>query len=147
MYVAFLPNVFYMLCILIFIYIIDQYFFIRCFLKYVYLRESCRTCTCRTCSEPMRHPFGNDTSNMNLWDEWFPCCPAYFGQPENGDRCMLSDVCLCVCFIRDFGCVTLLFSNTSISGVWSENSRVMLPKLWMKDTQGTHQITHADLYS
>jgi hypothetical protein len=26
MYLAFLPNVFYMLCILIFIYIIDQYF-------------------------------------------------------------------------------------------------------------------------
>jgi hypothetical protein len=36
MYLAFLLNVFYMLCILIFIYIIGQYFFIWCFMKYVY---------------------------------------------------------------------------------------------------------------
>jgi hypothetical protein len=52
---------------------------------------------CRACSEPMRHPFGNHASHINLWDTWFPNYPAYFGQPENGDRCVLPGVwLLCV---------------------------------------------------
>jgi hypothetical protein len=113
----------------------------------VYLHIRCRTCTCRTYSEPMRHLFRNDASHMNLWDMWFLNCPTYFGLPKNGDRCMLSDVCLCVSFIRDFSSVTLLFSDTPISGVWSENNRVMLLKSRMKDTQGRHQITRDDRYS
>jgi hypothetical protein len=140
MYLAFLLNVFNMLCILIFIYIISQYFFIWCFMKYVYLCDRCRTCTYRTWSEPMHHPFGNDASHMNLCDAWFLNCPAYFGQPENDNYCVLSDVCLCVSFIHDFGSVTL-------SGMWSENNRIMLLKLWTEDTQGRHQITHDGCYS
>jgi hypothetical protein len=123
MYLALLLNLFYMLCILIFIYIIGQYFFIWCFMKYVYLCDRCRTCTCRTCSEPMCHPFGNDASHINLWDAWFPNYPAYFRQPKNDDRCVLSSVCLCVSFVHDFGSLTLLFSDIPISDVWSENIR------------------------
>jgi hypothetical protein len=106
----------------------------------------CRTCTCRTCNEQMCHPFGNDESHMN-WDAWFLNCPTYFGQPENGDYCMLSGVYLSVSFIHDFGSVTLLFFDTPISGVWSENNGVMLPKSWMKDTQVRHQITRDSHYS
>jgi hypothetical protein len=147
MYLAFLLNVFYMLCILIFIYIIDQYFFIRCFMKYVYLCYRCRTCTCRICSKLMCHLFGNDASHMNLWDVWFPNCLAYFRQPKNGNRCVLSSVCLCVSFIHDFGSVTLLLSGTLILDVWSKNSGVTLPKLWTEDTQGRHQITRDSRYS
>jgi hypothetical protein len=136
-----------MLCILIFIYIIGQYFFIWCFMKYVYLHDRCRMCLCRTCNEHMRHPFGNDASHINLWDAWFLNYLAHFGQPENGDRCVLSGVCLCVSFVHDFGSVTLLFSDTPISGVWSENNGVMLPKSRMEDIQGRHQITRDNLYS
>jgi hypothetical protein len=44
MYLAFLLNVFYMLGILIFIYIIDEYFF----MKYVYLRDRCNLCVTRS---------------------------------------------------------------------------------------------------
>jgi hypothetical protein len=95
----------------------------------------------------MRHLFRNDVSHMNLWDAWFPNCPAYFGQPENDDRCLLSGVYLYVSFIHDFGSVTLIFSDTSISTVWSENSGVMLSKLRSEDTQGRHQITHDGCYS
>jgi hypothetical protein len=112
MYLAFLLIVFYMLCILIFIYIIGQYFFIWCFMKYVYLCDTCRTCTCRTCSEPMHHLFVNDASQMNLWDAWFLNCPAYFIQLENDNRCVLSIVYLCVSFVHNFGIITLLFSDT-----------------------------------
>jgi hypothetical protein len=107
----------------------------------------CRTCTYRTYSEPMRHLFGNDTSHVNLWDALFPNCSTYFGQRENGDHCVLSDVCLCVSFIRDFDSVTLLFSDTLILGVWSENNRVLLPKSRMEDTQGRQQIKRDDRYS
>jgi hypothetical protein len=114
MYLAFLLNVFYMLYILIFIYIIGQYFFIWCFMKYVYLRDRCRTCTCRTYSEPMCYPFGNDASHMNLWDPRFLNCPAYFGQRENDDRCMLSGVCLCVSFVHNFSSITLLLSDALV---------------------------------
>jgi hypothetical protein len=111
-----------MLCILIFIYIIGQYF-VSDALWSVYLCDRRRTCTCRTCSKPMCYPFGNDASRMNLWHAWFLNYPAYFGQPENGDCCVLSDVYLCVSFIHDSGSVTLLFSDTPISsGVWSKNS-------------------------
>jgi hypothetical protein len=147
MYLAFLHNVFYMLCILIFIYIIGQYFFIWFFMKYVYLRDRCRTYTCRTCSEPMCHPFGNDASHINLWDAWFPNCAVYFGRHENGDRYVVSGVCLCVSFAHDFGSITQLFSDTPISGVWLKNSGVMLPKSWMEDTKGRHQITRDSRYS
>jgi hypothetical protein len=45
-------------------------------------------------------------------------CPVYFGQPENGDRHVLSGYTDShVSFIRDFGSITLLFSGTSILGV------------------------------
>jgi hypothetical protein len=54
----------------------------------------CRTCTCGMCSEPMHHLFGNDVSYINLYDAWLLSCLAYFGQPENGDRCVLSGVWL-----------------------------------------------------
>jgi hypothetical protein len=147
MHLAFLLNVFYMLCILIFIYIIGQYFFIWCFMKYVYLHNRYRTCMCRTCSELIHHPFRNDASHMNLWDARFTNCPTYFRQSENGDRYMLSGVCLCVSFVHNFGSVTLLFSDTLISCVWSKNSGVMLLKLWTEDIQGRHQITRDDRYS
>jgi hypothetical protein len=50
-------------------------------------------------------------------------------------------------FIHDFGSVTLLFFDTPISGVWSENSGVMLPKSWTEDTQGRHQLTCDGRYS
>jgi hypothetical protein len=147
MYLTFLLNMFSMLCILIFIYIIGQYFFIRCFMKYVYLRDRCRMCTFRTCSEYMRHPFRNNTSHMNLWDAWFPNYPTYFRQPENDGCYVLSGVCLYVSFIRNFGSITLLFFDTSISCVWSENNGVMLLKLWTEDIQGKHQITRDSRYS
>jgi hypothetical protein len=52
-------------------------------------------CTCRTCSEHMRHIVRNDASHINLSDTWFPNCLAYFGQPDNDDRCVLS----CVFFV------------------------------------------------
>jgi hypothetical protein len=65
----------------------------------------------------MRHSFGNDASHINLGDACFSNCPVYFGQPENGDCCVLSGVCLCVSFVCDFGSVTLLFSDTLISGM------------------------------
>jgi hypothetical protein len=95
----------------------------------------------------MRHPFGNEASHMNLWDAWILNCPAYFRHPKNDDCCVLFNVCLCVSFVRDFGSVTLLLSVTSISGVWSKNNRVMLPKSQTKDTQGRHQITCDHRYS
>jgi hypothetical protein len=127
-----------------FIYIIAQYFFIRCFLKCLWSNK-CRTCTCMTCSKPMHHPFGNDASHMNLWDAWFLNCLAYFRKLQNGDRCMLSD--LYIFFVCDFSSVTLQFSDTPILGVWSENSGVMLLKSLMEDTQGRHYITHDNHYS
>jgi hypothetical protein len=65
----------------------------------------------------MRHSFGNDASQMNLCDVWFLNCPAYFEQPENGDRCVLSGVYLYVSLAHDLGSVTLLFSDTPILGV------------------------------
>jgi hypothetical protein len=33
-------------------------------MKYVYLCDRCRTFMCRTCSEPMRHPFENNASHI-----------------------------------------------------------------------------------
>jgi hypothetical protein len=60
------------------------------------LHDRSRTCMYRICSKFMRHSFGNDASHMNLCDTWFLNCPAYFKQFENGDRCVLSGVCLCV---------------------------------------------------
>jgi hypothetical protein len=55
-------------------------------------------------------------------------------------------------FIRDFGSVTLLFSDTLISGVSLENNGIMLPKsrmedARMEDAQGRHQITRDGRYS
>jgi hypothetical protein len=102
---------------------------------------------CRTCSKHMYHPFGNDTSHINLWDAWFPNSPTYFGHHENYGRCVLSDVCLCTSFIHDFGSINLLFSSTPISDVWSKNNVVMLSKSQMEDTQGRHQITRDNCYS
>jgi hypothetical protein len=122
-------------------------YFVVYIIVIVYLRDRCRTCTYRTCSELIHHSFGNDASHMNLWDAWFPNCPAYFGQPENDDRCVLSGVYLGVSFIRDFGSVTLLFFGTPISCLWSKNSGVMLPKSWTKNTQDRQQITHDGRYS
>jgi hypothetical protein len=89
----------------------------------------------------------NDASHKNLWDAWFSNCPTYFRHSENDDRSMLSDICLCVSSIRYFGSVTLLFSDTLMSDVWSENSRVMLPKSWTDDTQDRHQIIRNGCYS
>jgi hypothetical protein len=40
-----------------------------------------------------------------------------------------------------------LLSDTLISGVWSENSGIMLLKSRMKDTQDRHQMTRDDRYS
>jgi hypothetical protein len=54
---------------------------------------------------------------------------------------------LVVSFIHDFGSVTLLFYETPISGMWSENSGVMLPKSRTEANQGRHQITHNGCYS
>jgi hypothetical protein len=148
MYLAFLLNVFYIYVMYFNLHL--HYWaiiFIGCFMKYVIYAIRCRTCTCRTFSEPMHHPFRNDASHMNLWDVWLLNCLAYFGQPENDDRCILSGVCLCVSFIHDFSSVTLLFSDTPILSVWSVNSGVMLPKSRMEDTQGRDQITRDDRYS
>jgi hypothetical protein len=117
-----------MFCILIYLHYCS--IFLSDVLSTAYLCDRCRTCTCRMCSEPVHHPFGNDASYMNLWDEWFSNCSTYFWQPENDDCC-----------IRDFGSVILLFSDTLISGVWLKNSEITLPKWWMEDTQGRHQIT------
>jgi hypothetical protein len=58
------------------------------------------------------------------------------GQPKNGGCCMH------ICFltrvppIHNFDNVTPLVFITPISSMWSENSRVMLPKLWMEGTKG-----------
>jgi hypothetical protein len=93
----------------------------------VYLRDRCRTCACRTCSKPMHYLFRNDASHINMWDAWFPNCPVYFGHLEHDDCCMLSGVWFCVSFIHDFDSVILLFSNTPILGVWSENSDPSTP--------------------
>jgi hypothetical protein len=80
-------------------------FFIRCFMKYVYLRDRCRTCTsgyvanlCAICSGTMHLTY-----------------LAYFRQHENDDCYVLSDVYLYVSFIHNFDSVTLLFSDTLIS--------------------------------
>jgi hypothetical protein len=86
-------------------------------MKYVYLHDRCRTCMCRTYSEPMCHLFRNDAAHINLLDAWFSNCPAYFGQSENDDHYVLFGVCLCVSFVHDFDSVTLLFSNTPISAI------------------------------
>jgi hypothetical protein len=56
----------------------------------------CRTCTCMTYSEPMCHPFVNDASHMNLWDAWFPNCPAYFGHQR---------MATVVCYLVSIFCV------------------------------------------
>jgi hypothetical protein len=32
------------------------------------------------------------TLTCEMSDVWFPNYPAYFGEPKNGDDCMLSDV-------------------------------------------------------
>jgi hypothetical protein len=146
MYLVFLLNVFYMLCILIIIYIIGQYF-VSDALWSVYLHDRCRTCTCRTHGEHMCHPFGNDISHINLWDAWFQNCSTYFGQPENDDRYILSGVYLCVYFIHNFSSITLLFSDIPISDMWSENSEVMLLKLRTEDTQDIYQIARDSHYS
>jgi hypothetical protein len=132
MYLAFLLIVFYMLCILIFIYIISQYFFIWCFIKYVYLRDRCRTCTCSTCSKPMHH-----SGTMHL--TWTCEMRGSWIVQHILDNLRMTTIVyflmsVFVSFIHDFGSITLLFSNTLISGVWSENSGVMLPKLWTEDT-------------
>jgi hypothetical protein len=65
--------------------LLNSFLIIRCLWS-----NRCRTCTCRTFSDPMRHPFRNNASHINLWDAWFPNCPSYFGQPENDDRYVLS---------------------------------------------------------
>jgi hypothetical protein len=86
-------------------------------------------------SEPMCHPFRNDAPHIKLWGASLLNCPAHFRQPENGDQCLLSNYASsCVSFIHGFGSVAPLFSNSPILGVWSENSGVMLPKSWTKDT-------------
>jgi hypothetical protein len=86
-------------------------------------------------SEPMHHPFGNDTSHIKLWGASFQNCPTYFGQPKDYYQRVLSGYASsCVSFIHGFGSVTLLFSVTPILGVWLKNSRVMLPKSWTEDT-------------
>jgi hypothetical protein len=64
-------------------------------------------------SKPMCHPFGNDAPHIKFLN-----CPAYFGQPENGDQRELSGYASsCVSFIHGFGSVTLLFSGTPTLGV------------------------------
>jgi hypothetical protein len=63
LYLPFLLNVFYVLYFHLFILSLNIF---SDALSSVYLRDRCRTCTCRTCSEPMCHPFGNDVSHMNL---------------------------------------------------------------------------------
>jgi hypothetical protein len=86
-------------------------------------------------SKPMRHPFGNDAPHIKLWGASFLNCPAYFGQPENGDQRVLFSYCSsCVSFVRGFSSVTPLFSGTPIFGVWLMNSGIMLPKSWTEDT-------------
>jgi hypothetical protein len=82
MYLAFFLNVFYMLCILIFIYIIGQYFF-RCFMKYVYLRDRCRTCMCRCCRT--KPPDGRRQATRELGGpETLSVGPAARMRPEVG---------------------------------------------------------------
>jgi hypothetical protein len=58
-----------------------------------------------------------------------------FGHPENGGCCMHIWFLTRVHSIHDFDSVTLMFSFTPISSVWSENNRVMLSKLWTEGTQ------------
>jgi hypothetical protein len=53
----------------------------------------------------------------------------------------------CVSFVHDFGSVTLLFSDTSILGVWLENSGVMLLKSRIEDAHARNQITYDSCYS
>jgi hypothetical protein len=135
LYLAFLLNVFYVLYFNLHLHY-HSIFFYPMLYEICLWNNRCRTCTCRTCSKPMRHLFRNDASHMNLWDVWFPNCSLYFGQPENRDHCVLSGVSLVCFFIRDFGSVILLFSDTTISDVWSENSGVMLQqKIHKADTR------------
>jgi hypothetical protein len=44
-------------------------------------------------------------------------------------------------FIRGFDGITLLFSDASVSGVCSDNNRIMLPKSRIKRTRVKDQIT------
>jgi hypothetical protein len=86
-------------------------------------------------SKHMCHPFGNDAPHIKLCGTSFWNCPAYFGQLENGDQHVLSSCASsCVSFVCGFDSATPLFSVTSILGVWSENSGVMLPKSQTEDT-------------
>jgi hypothetical protein len=74
----------------------------------------CRTCTCRTCSEPT---IRKRSISHELVRCVVPELSSVFWTPENGDRYVLSGVCLCVSSMRDFDSATLLFSETLISGV------------------------------
>jgi hypothetical protein len=86
-------------------------------------------------NEHLCHPFGNDAPHIKLWGASFQNCPTYFGQPENGDKRVLSGYASsCVSFVRGFASVIPLFSVTLILGMWSENSGVMLPKSQIEDT-------------
>jgi hypothetical protein len=72
---------------------------------------------CRTCSEPMRHLFGNDASHITCEMR----CSRIFQHILDSLR-MVTVACYlvsgsCVSFIRDFGSITMLFSGTLISGV------------------------------
>jgi hypothetical protein len=69
-------------------------------------------------SKPMRHPFRNKAHHIKLSGASFLNCPAYFGQPENGDQRVLSGYASsCVSFVHGFGSVTPLFFVTPILGV------------------------------
>jgi hypothetical protein len=69
-------------------------------------------------SKPIFHLFRNDAPRIKLLGASFPNCPAYSGQPGNGDQRVLSSYASsCVSFVRGFGSVTLLFSVISILGM------------------------------
>jgi hypothetical protein len=64
LYLPFLLNVFYVLYFNLFTLSLN--IFLSDDLSSVYLSDRCRTCTCSTCSEPIRHLFMNDATHMNL---------------------------------------------------------------------------------
>lgn len=93
-------------------------------------------------SEPVCHSIGNGATHIYLWGVWFLNCPTYFQNLENDDCCVLSSFMTPMSSVHDCDNVALLFSNTLVSNVWSENTEVMLLKLWTEGTWARNQITH-----
>jgi hypothetical protein len=84
-------------------------YFVVYIIASVYLRDRCRVYMCRTCSEPMRHPFRNDASHMNL-----PVRERYISHelvryvvPELSSMRMVTVACY---LVSAFVCVSFMIS-------------------------------------